>query len=808
MTSVRWIKNTIVFSLFGFTIYSITSIEDADAQLITLIVFFVFILTFLILVFFPLREEIRQNQNKIKSLQKTIDQKVFAEDRLVNDVDFGILIYDDTYLVKWANEFAKNIIFKNSLIRRNIQTINQKLFDAITQNRKTVQTIDIYLRIYELRIDHSHNILYFKDITSETKLSSQVQESIYAIMFLHLDNLSQVSNELDVSTQSTLQGKLYKALEGYASQFRFYLVPISQTRLVAFLRRPTLDELMLDHFSVINKIQDIAKEYDTYLGLSGGIAVGESRTDLLADAADEALDEALDRGGNQIALLDNGVYSFYGGLSNQAEKTNRISARVNTEKLETLFSNINDVYIMPHKMPDTDAFGSALGLLKFCLAYSKEARIIINLDEVDDTVEKVTQMIDYEYINLRKYFIDPSDALNEFDDEDLMILVDHHSISQMMDQRFIPKMSHFVVIDHHRKLSDPIEGYEFSYIEPYASSSVELVTEMIQLSSKDVELNSLEATILLSGIIVDTNNYMYRTGSRTFEASAILRKFGANPLKLQTILRDGLDDMKMKSEVLSHAEMVHKRFSIVVVEDQNKPTRTLLAKIADMMLEIEHTVAGFAIGKLDTGEIAISARSFSEFNVQTVMEKFGGGGHFNNAGAQLKNTTIKDVRLKLIQELNDAMKEEVPMKVILIQDVKGRGKKGDIIEVKSGYANYLLSGKLAIEATNENIQALEDEKSKKQEEEQILIDNMRDLKELLQSHPITIKIKVGNNGKPYGKINSKQIADQYKKEHNIEIDKRKINLTDSIKALGTYKVNVKLHKEVTATISVLIIEDK
>ncbi|MCK5762072.1 MAG: DHH family phosphoesterase, partial [Candidatus Izimaplasma sp.] len=198
---------------------------------------------------------------------------------------------------------------------------------------------------------------------------------------------------------------------------------------------------------------------------------------------------------------------------------------------------------------------------------------------------------------------------------------DHHSYGQTMEKRVISKTKKLVIIDHHRKLVDAIPNAIISHIEPYASSSVELVTEMIDLSSKEVEINQFEATVMLSGIMVDTNNFIYRTGSRTFEAAAILRRYGADTFKVKIILREGLDEIQLKSQLLSIAQVIHSKFSIVIVPDNIPTSRNLLAKVADMLLEIDNTVASFAIGYFEEGMVGISARSLEGFNVQVLMEK-------------------------------------------------------------------------------------------------------------------------------------------------------------------------------------------
>ena len=263
----------------------------------------------------------------------------------------------------------------------------------------------------------------------------------------------------------------------------------------------------------------------------------------------------------------------------------------------------------------------------------------------------------------------------------------------------------------------------------------------------------------------------------------------------------------MKSQLLSLAEVIHRKFSIVIVPKEINTSRNLLAKVADMLLEIDDTVAAFAIGYVEDGKVGISARSLEGFNVQVIMEKFSGGGHLNNAGAQIKTNNITKVRTDLIELLDEALQEEKPMKVILIKDVKGKGKKGDVIDVANGYGNFLLSNKSAIEATNENLGSLEAETQKKESDERKLLEQMTELKSKIEGLPVKVFVKIGENGKLFGKINSKQIATEFKKQNGYELDKRKIQLKSNISSLGSYKVEVKLHKDVTAIIDIQVIEE-
>jgi ribosomal protein L9 len=372
----------------------------------------------------------------------------------------------------------------------------------------------------------------------------------------------------------------------------------------------------------------------------------------------------------------------------------------------------------------------------------------------------------------------------------------------------IEKTKFVVVIDHHRRMDNLLNEVLLNYVEPYASSSVELVIELIELYHKAIDIDPFEATMMLAGMMIDTNNFSFRTGVRTFEAAALLKQYGADPFKARLILRESLDDIKTKSNLVNQAQIYLNHFAITALSEDMKTDRVQLAKTADELLEIDNIIASFALGSLGNDTIGISARSVDKFNVSVIMEQFGGAGHLNNAGAQIVGSNMHDLVNKIEGILNTTFKEELTMKVILVKDVRGKGKKGEVIEVASGFGNFLLSSKQAIEASNSNLKSIEDEKAKVEKEALQEFELAKKLKDEIENSPIKLYVKIGETGKLFGAINSKQIAEEFKVQYNIEIDKRKIVLEDNIHSLGSFKVQVKLHKDVQAVINLQVLEEK
>lgn len=798
-------------TLFLLVLLTLGIVFSAYPVILTIIIIVALVFSFNVIFW---RRYVRYLNHKIKRYETVleekdalIERKEHVEEIVVHTLPTGIMMINSNYDIEWANQKAKTI-FENSLESKNLDMIHKSLKDKWTnQETSTPFVMKIYEHIYEIHFDRVNHVIFLYQVTEKEELKKKWAEHIDTIGVLNLDNLEDAISVLDVQEKTEIQGKFLGALDDWAYDLGAFLVPISASKAVMYLHRKELDTLMVNQFKIVNKINEISKDHELLVTLSAGFACANIPLNQLGEIAEDALDLALSRGGDQVVINIQGEpLKYFGGNTNTQEKRTRISSRINAQKLIMLFNSSDKVFIMPHAHPDTDALGSAIGVLKLAQAYNKDAYIVLNFNELDKTVKKILQLMEYEYVTFLENFMSVEEAISLASRESLLVLVDHHSYGQLIDERLLKEIPSQVIIDHHRKLSDFISDTRLSYIEPYASSSTELVVEMINVIDKDIAINPFEATIMLSGIIVDTNNFMYRTGSRTFEAAAVLRKFGADTYKVKNILRESLQDIQIKSQLLSLAELIKKRFSLVIIPDHIDTNRSLLAQVSDDLLEIDNTVAAFTLGKLETNVVGISARSLEGFNVQVIMEKFGGGGHLNNAGAQIDTDDIERVKKDLVEYLETAVQEEKPMKVILIKDVKNKGKKGEIIEVAAGYGNYLLTSKQAIEATTENMQVLEDEKTKIKEQEKKELEAMKELKNRIDYRAVKLYIKIGENGKFFGKINTKQIADAFNEQHGIDIDKRKIQLDDPITALGTYQVDVKLHKNVTATFELLVLE--
>ena len=365
------------------------------------------------------------------------------------------------------------------------------------------------------------------------------------------------------------------------------------------------------------------------------------------------MDIALGRGGDQAVIRKDGKYSFFGGKTLELEKRTKVKARVISHALEELIDNSENVMVMGHWNADIDSLGSSLGIYRLAKAHGKDAYIVNNtnglaVENFVETLEKETQ-----YKNV---VLDKTEAIARTTSETLLVIVDTHKRSYVEVPEILEKTEKIVIIDHHRRGEDFIDNAILTFHEVYASSAAELVTEIIEYSNKNITLTQIEAESLYAGIMMDTKNFTFKTGVRTFEAAAYLRKYGIDIIRVKKWFQSDLESYSVIADIVKNAEVVNGTIGISIYEDKDKNANLICAKAADELLTISNITASFVIG--DTGDrICISGRSIGDINVQVILEKLGGGGHITLAGAQLEGMTIEEAKTELIIRINEYFTE-------------------------------------------------------------------------------------------------------------------------------------------------------
>ncbi len=751
-------------------------------------------------------KRLRWLENRLK-LWNLISYRVKkAGEYAFNHLPIGIIIYNEEKVIEWANAYAKEI-FMSPLVDRKIEIINPELFDKINGEENFEMTI--YGRHYRCNVISDHNILYFLDQTDLKDLQQKYGRSLLAVGFLNLDNLDTALTALDAQERAMQMSNLIGLLSDWSNKHDIYLRGLSEARYLLFMTFAQLRELMDDKFSVLDDIQNYCQKEDLRITASLGIACKDDGITRLVELAEEQLELALNRGGNQgVVLIDNQIH-YFGAKTTSLETRSPIFVRVKAEMLADMIKHSRDVLIMSHKDMDADAFGSCLAIHKIVAALKKESKIVFDESSVDETIRAIHNIIQKEHINILDYFVAPRKAVDNITNDTLLVIVDCQYQTLLTSEKLYKSANKIAIIDHHRRNNNAISNYDYLYSQSSASSTVELVAEMFQYISNEIEISEIEATWMLMGILVDTNNLMYRTSYRTFNVLAVLQKIGAEIPRAQRYLRENFGEYVKRMSILNNLEIVDGKYAIAACSADEIYSRAFLAKIADNIISVNDIKASFCIGRSDENEIWISARSLNEVNVQVIMEQLNGGGHFNNAATQIKDVTVEQAKEMLIDKLSRLEDGGMTtMKIILTKDVKGKGKAGDIIDIPAGHANFLIRTDQAVLATVDNIKQLEKKKREEKEAMEKHLNEMRELKSVIESKPVHIHVRVGKEGKLFGSVSTKQIADEFKAQHDLILDKRKMLPDKIINSLGTYEIPIQLHKEVTALMTIHVVEKK
>ncbi len=755
------------------------------------------------------RKKIKWLETKLEVWNNTSYHVKKAGDVAFNELPVGIVLCDDQLEIKWANQYAKQI-FQSKLMERPLQSIHTELYNQVKDNVNNIM-VTIYDKTYDVMYRKEDSLLYFFDVTEREKIKNKYKERTTALGIIYLDNMEQSLAELDVQQRSELRGRYLGEISDWITNAGGYLKSYSDDRSIIVLDYGQLQNMIKSRFDILNRIREISEENELRVTASMGIACWDVKYEELGTYAQNAIELAEKRGGDQVVVnIQDEKIQYFGAKTNALEKSSKVLVRVMAQTLAEHIEKAGNIIIMGHTNTDTDSYGGALVLLKICQSIRNDVRVVIDRSKCDKTVQKLLDLTAKEHVALTKYFVTPKEALDLMDDNTLLIVVDTQSPKIVMNADVLKKAKKLAVIDHHRRGEVTYEDPIFNYVEPYASSSTELVTEMIPFINRKIEISAFEATLMLAGIIVDTNNFTFRTGSRTFDVASQLKEYGADMIKAKTFLREAIERRKEIAEIETQAEILFEKYAVVRIKEAQTMDRVLLAQVADRLLEIDGVSASFAIGQLEENLVGISARSYEGVNVQIIMEEMGGGGHLNASAAQLQNASVDDAYKQLysILEKEELQEGEESMKIILKEEVKGKGKKDDVVEVADGYANFLIGQGKAIAATADNLKKLKEDKEKEAEEAAHQLQILNKLKDEINNKPVNVYIKIGDDGKLFGSVTTKQIAEEFEKAYGIHIDKRKIEFQTDINSLGIYEAEVKLHKDIEAKIEVHVVEKK
>ena len=532
----------------------------------------------------------------------------------VEDADFFALTGVRTKEIKAAlSEGAEEAEF---IIERN-----EKKFKVIAEN---ISEED--LKALELEEGY---IVYFHDVTGFEDLKAKYEGERICVCRLNLDNYDQFTDAVEPETGMAVTTEVNTMVHKWVQDIEGSIDKIKENQYVIYFQKRFLDGLVASKFDILDQVRALETSVDFPMSLSIGIGAGGETLEETADFADGALDLALGRGGDQAVVKNENRIQYYGGKTQSVEKSNKGKSRVVGHALKKLMENSSDVYIMGHKHADMDAFGSALGIYRMCIACKVEAHIVI--DEIPDSIKEFFKVVkDAENYHI----ISTKEAKKKISKDSLVVVLDTHRPSYIEEPELLGATEHVVVIDHHRKAEENIENPTLSYIESYASSTAELVTEILQYILNRKVLIRLEAEALLAGMTVDTNRFAVKTGVRTFEAAAWLRRSGADTTEVKRFFQMDQDTFILKAKAIASAVFYPNGIATSICEGEHPDAQVINAQVADELLNIKGVKASFVAGRNGRGVTCVSGRSLGDVNVQVIMEELGGGGHLNVAGAQ------------------------------------------------------------------------------------------------------------------------------------------------------------------------------
>lgn len=575
-----------------------------------------------------------------------------GSNRAIKRLPIGMVVLDADDHIEWINQYMSEHLETNVIS----EPVNE-VFPNILKQLEKVQEVEIEHGQYHYHVRHSEeeSCLYFFDITDEVQTNELYEESKPIIATLFLDNYDEITQNMNDTQRSEINSMVTRVISRWASEYNIYFKRYNSDQFVAYLNQKILAEIEESNFEILSQLREKSVGYRAQLTLSIGVGEGTENLIDLGELSQSGLDLALGRGGDQVAIKNmNENVRFYGGKTDPMEKRTRVRARVISHALKDILTEGDKVIIMGHKRPDLDAIGAAIGVSRFALMNNLEAYVVLNEEDIDPTLRRVMDEIDKKP-ELKERFVTSDEAWDMMTSKSTIVVVDTHKPEMVLDENILNKANRKVVIDHHRRGESFISNPLLVYMEPYASSTAELVTELLEYQPTEQRLTRLESTVMYAGIIVDTRNFTLRTGSRTFDAASYLRAHGADTILTQHFLKDDVDTYINRSELIRTVEVQDNGIAIAHGSNEKIYHPVTVAQAADELLSLEGIEASYVVAKREDNLIGISARSLGSINVQLTMEALGGGGHLTNAATQLKGLSIEEA----IEQLQQAITEQM-----------------------------------------------------------------------------------------------------------------------------------------------------
>ncbi len=599
--------------------------------------------------------------------------------RLLRDLALPYALLDDTGKVIWTNKEFERVIHKEKGYSKSITSV----FPSITRDRLPGED-EVEETEFELDFEESNYIARFKKISlKEMALNSdiieadgydgyliamylfdetalqialrEVDDQSLAVGMVYLDNYDEALDSVEEVRRSLLIALIDRKVNKYIAALDGICKKIEKDKYLVILRKKAISQLQESRFDLLDDVKTVNIGNDMAVTISMGIGLNGLTYAQNYEFARNAIDLALGRGGDQAVVKSPEAVTYYGGKSQQVEKNTRVKARVKAHALKEIITSKDKVLIMGHRIADVDSFGAAVGIYRIAKTLDRKAHIVLN--DVTTSVQPLAEMFQDNPEYDDDMIIDSQQAIELAGGNAVLVVVDVNKPSITECPELLKYCKSIVVLDHHRQGTEVIENATLSYVEAYASSACEMVSEILQYIVDNIKIRSEEADCLYSGIIIDTNNFLTKTGVRTFEAAAFLRRNGADVTRVRKLFREDAVEYKAKADAVSQAEIYRNYYAISICVNEEVQSPTIIgAQAANELLNIKGVRASFILTEYQN-QIYVSARSIDEVNVQVIMERLGGGGHMNVAGCQMEGTSIAEA-IVVIKNTIDAMIQE------------------------------------------------------------------------------------------------------------------------------------------------------
>ena len=615
------------------------------------IIVFLLILLTIGLSFITLKQVMQDTTHYISDLSYKIKR---SEQEALLKMPIGILMLNDLAEIVWVNPTMQKLFGQEEILGKKLTEADEELAKVINDNMSNKDSVEIKWqdKRFNMLVQNDINVVYLLDITHYAEIQKQYDDSRLVIGQIFIDNYDEVTQSMNDTNISNLSNYITNELSSWASQMGMFLKMIDEDHYFVLAYTKSLTQMEKEKFKLLDRIRERTSKQNFPVTLSIGLAYGGTDLAKLSRLSQSNLDLALGRGGDQVVVrgVDDSQARFYGGKTNPMEKRTRVRARMISQALQELMSQSDDIFVMGHARPDMDSIGACLGIRRIAKMNGKQCWLVLDTDNLHSDIQRLLDEID-NYPDIKESIISPEEALQKATKKSLLLMLDLSKPSISMSPELYDQLKNrVIIIDHHRRGEEFPENPMLVYIEPYASSTCELITEMFEYQSRysDDPINKLEATAMLTGIIIDTKSFSLRTGTRTFDAASYLRSVGADSQMSQHFMKENVQSFLQRNHLIDRVEFVGNGNAVVVGENDRAYDPVTAAQAADSLLTVSGVQASYVVTHRSEDIIGISARSNGETNVQIIMEKMGGGGHLSNAATQIEDRDILDVRKQLL----------------------------------------------------------------------------------------------------------------------------------------------------------------